>query len=81
MRRTLSPWIGLAIRHYREARGLSQEELAEKADLHRTYISLIERAIRNVSVDALSGIADALDVRPSQVVQRAERLRAAAKSR
>jgi len=77
VRRRLSPWVGLAIRQYREDAGFSQEELAEKADLHRTYISMVERAVRNVSVDALSGIADALNVRPSLLLQQAERLRAA----
>jgi transcriptional regulator with XRE-family HTH domain len=75
VRRSLSPWLGVAIRERREARGLSQEDLAELADLHRTYISMVERSIRNVSVDALSGIADALDLPPSQLLRQAERLR------
>lgn len=75
MRRSLSPWLGVAIRKRREARGLSQEELAERADLHRTYVSMVERAVRNISVDALSGIADALGLPPSQLLQQAERLR------
>jgi transcriptional regulator with XRE-family HTH domain len=73
--RSLSPWLGRAIRQRRKSRGLSQEALAEQAELHRTYISLVERAHRNISVDALSGIADALDVRPSQLLQQAEKLR------
>jgi len=73
--RSLSPWVGLAIRQRRKTRGLSQEALAERAELHRTYISLVERAARNISVDALSGIADALEVRPSHLVQQAEKLR------
>jgi transcriptional regulator with XRE-family HTH domain len=77
VRRGLSPWLGMAIRERREARGLSQEGLAEKANLHRTYVSMVERATRNISVDALNGIADALGLRPSQLMRRAERLRAA----
>jgi hypothetical protein len=36
---------------------------------------MVERARRNISVDALSGIADALDLRPSQLLQQAEKLR------
>lgn len=79
MVRSLSPWLGVAIRQRREARGLSQEALAEQANLHRTYISLVERAARNISVDALSGIADALELRPSQLLRQAERLRAEAR--
>jgi transcriptional regulator with XRE-family HTH domain len=73
--RSLSPWLGRAIRQRRQSRGLSQEALAEQAELHRTYISMVERARRNISVDALSGIADALDLRPSQLLQQAEKLR------
>ena len=77
VRRSLSPWVGRAIRERREASGLSQEELADRSGLHRTYISLVERAQRNISVDALSEIASALSLRPSQLIQRAERLRQA----
>jgi transcriptional regulator with XRE-family HTH domain len=81
VRRSLSPWVGAAIRERREASGLSQEELADRAGLHRTYISLVERAQRNISVDALGEIADALELRPSQLIQRAERLRQADRGR
>jgi transcriptional regulator with XRE-family HTH domain len=67
--------LGAAIRQRREAHGLSQEALAEKAHLHRTYISMVERAKRNISVAALDAIAEALALRPSQLLQQAERLR------
>ncbi len=76
MQGPLSPWVGIAIRERRQARGMSQEALAERADLHRTYVSMVERAVRNITVDSLSGIADALAVRPSEILQHAERLRA-----
>lgn len=75
MRRPLSHYLGLAIRARREAQGLSQETLAERAELHRTYISMVERASRNISIDALSGIAEGLAMRPSQLLQHAERMR------
>ena len=45
-----------------ERNGLSQEELAEKSGLHRTYISSIERFQRNVSLENVQRIADALNV-------------------
>lgn len=61
------------IRRYRESVGLSQEALAEEAGLHRTYISLVERGHRNISVDALSQIAEALGVYPSRLMADAER--------
>jgi transcriptional regulator with XRE-family HTH domain len=75
VRRPLSPWLGTAIRERRQASGLSQEALAEKARLHRTYISMVERAERNVSVDALDKIAGALAVRASVLLLQAERMR------
>jgi transcriptional regulator with XRE-family HTH domain len=42
--------------------GISQEKLAELADMHRTYISTVERAQRNVGVDGIERIAKALKV-------------------
>lgn len=65
--------IGRVIRKYREDSGLSQEALAETSGLHRTYISLVERGKRNISVDALSQIAEALGVYPSRLMSDAER--------
>lgn len=49
--------------------GLSQEELAAKCNLHRTYISSVERAKRNVSIDNIEKIALALNVSPSQLLE------------
>ena len=50
------------VRERRKARGLSQEALADACELHRTYIGSIERAERNVSVDNIEKISDALGV-------------------
>jgi transcriptional regulator with XRE-family HTH domain len=69
----LAPRVGRVIRRYRENAGLSQEALAEGSGLHRTYISLVERGHRNISVDALSQIAEALGVYPSKLMGEAER--------
>ncbi|MPZ36180.1 MAG: helix-turn-helix domain-containing protein [Rhodospirillales bacterium] len=52
--------IGLNVRHLREARGLSQEALAFECGLHRTYISGVERGVRNRTVVVLEKIAKAL---------------------
>jgi len=54
--------LGARIRTLRTARALSQEELAGKANLHRTYVGGIERGERNVSVRNLAAIAKALRV-------------------
>jgi transcriptional regulator with XRE-family HTH domain len=71
----LSPSLAIAIRRRREAAGISQEELADRASLHRTYISLVERARRNLSVDALDRIAVALGVPASRLLAEAEGMR------
>lgn len=54
--------FGLHLKSLRLANGLSQEDLALKAELDRTYISGIERGKRNVSILNLFKIADALEV-------------------
>jgi transcriptional regulator with XRE-family HTH domain len=48
------------LRRRRKSQGLTQERLAEMADLHLVYISMIERAVTNVSIDSLSRLAEAL---------------------
>lgn len=54
--------FGLNVRRLRLERGLSQEKFAEKCGLHRTYISDIECFQRNVSLENIQKIADALGV-------------------
>ncbi len=54
--------VGLNIRTLREGRGLSQERLAELADLHRAYIGQIERGEKNIGLKNLEKIAKALCV-------------------
>ncbi|MEN9518244.1 MAG: hypothetical protein RLZZ381_832 [Cyanobacteriota bacterium] len=54
--------FGKAIRRRRRELDISQEELAEKADLHRTYISSIERGDRNVSIENIEKLVKALDI-------------------
>lgn len=41
---------------------ISQEELADLCNLHRTYISAVERGIKNISIDNMEKLAEALDV-------------------
>lgn len=50
------------LKKYRIALGLSQEKFAEKCGLHRTYISTVERFQRNISIENVQRIADALGI-------------------
>ena len=53
--------LGLKIKEIRNAKGLSQEKLAELAQLHRTYISSLELGQRNVSIVNIERLAHALE--------------------
>lgn len=64
------------VRALRKARGWSQEELAFQCELHRTYISGIERAIRNVSLDNIEVIAKALGEPASRLLESSDLARA-----
>ncbi len=61
--------VGLNLKKFRKELGLSQEEFAFKAELHRTYISGIERGVRNPTVLVLEGIAQALGVPTSRLLE------------
>jgi transcriptional regulator with XRE-family HTH domain len=55
--------FGQRLRVLRQARDLSQEELAFKAGLHRTYVSSTERGERNIALENIEKLAGALDIR------------------
>lgn len=55
--------FGERVRELRKEKNLSQEQLAFKANLHRTYIGMIERAERNVTLLNIEKIANALEIR------------------
>ena len=54
--------FGEKVREIRKIKGLSQEELSYRADLHRTYIGMIERAEKNITLLNIEKIAKALNV-------------------
>ena len=54
--------FGAAIRSHRLRLGMSQETLAERAELHRTYVTDVERGVRNLSLESISKLARALDL-------------------
>ena len=65
--------FGLAVKERRNERDISQEDLGELADLHRTFISDIERGARNPTITTVFKIARALKINPSKLVEIAER--------
>jgi XRE family transcriptional regulator, regulator of sulfur utilization len=64
---TINKQVGAKIRKYRLAKGLSQEQLAFEADLHRAYIGQIERGEKNIGVQNLDKIAQALKISPAKL--------------
>jgi ribosome-binding protein aMBF1 (putative translation factor) len=64
--------LGEVVRKRRLALNLSQEELASRAGVHRTYLSDIERGARNITVTVLARIAEALEVRVSRLFRLTE---------
>ncbi|MGQ9498368.1 MAG: helix-turn-helix domain-containing protein [Desulfotomaculales bacterium] len=61
--------FGQNVRRLRKRRGISQEELADRAGLHRTYIGSVERGERNISLENIVAIARALDVSLAELVE------------
>lgn len=61
--------FGKRLRELREAEGWSQEEFADRAGLHRTYVSAVERGVRNPTLSVLARIAKALGMTLSELVQ------------
>ncbi len=64
--------FGSVVRGHRKAQGYSQEAFAEACGLHRTYVGAIERGERNVSVDNVARIADALGLEIADLFPKSE---------
>lgn len=67
--------FGKVIRQVREEKGITQEKLAELAEVDRTYIYRIETGKRSPSLDIVFRIADALKVSPGHLLDKVNRLR------
>lgn len=66
--------FGAAIRLLRENSGISQENLAERADLDRTYVSGVERGVRNPTLRIIEKLANALGVSNAKLFEEAARI-------
>ena len=61
--------FGKNVQEYRRAQQISQEQLAESAGVHRTYIGMIERAEKNITLLNIAKIANALKISPSVLLK------------
>jgi transcriptional regulator with XRE-family HTH domain len=59
---TLKRRFGATVRRYRHRLGISQEELAWRAEMHRTYLADVERGVRNLSLSSITRLVDAIDI-------------------
>lgn len=65
--------LGSAVRARRAVLGISQEELAFRAGLHRTYVGDVERGLRNISLENIERLARALGCQASDLLRDAEK--------
>jgi transcriptional regulator with XRE-family HTH domain len=66
---SLEKSFGLRLKGKRNAQGVSQEELADRSDLHRTYVSQLERGLKSPSLNTLYALAEALKVDVTELVR------------
>jgi transcriptional regulator with XRE-family HTH domain len=64
--------FGKVLRELREANHISQEKLAEYCELDRTYISLLERGLRQPTITSIFKLAKALNISPSKLIEKVE---------
>lgn len=68
MEKNLRLIVAENIRTFRKAQNLTQEKLSELSGLHRTYITEVEKGTRNISIDNVEKLANALKISPAELV-------------
>ena len=66
--------FGIVLKNYRKKLGISQEDLAERCKLDRTFISLLERGKRRPTLNTVFTLAKKLDIKPYELIQEVEKL-------
>lgn len=74
-RPTVEVLFGKVLRQMREEKGLTQEKMAELADVDRTYIYRLENGLRSPSLDIIFRLADTLNISPGALLERVSKLR------
>jgi transcriptional regulator with XRE-family HTH domain len=69
MKQSARELLARNVRELRQQKGWSQDELAARADLHRTYIGTVERAEQSITVDSMEKLANALNVKVSRLLE------------
>ncbi|MFS1517389.1 helix-turn-helix domain-containing protein [Bacillus sp. SCS-151] len=64
--------IGKSLKKHRKNMGLSQEELAHRCNLDRTYISMLERGLRKPTVQTIFSLCRELNIKPSDFIKEVE---------
>ena len=72
-KRDIRERFGFAVKDRREELGMTQEDCAEKAGIHRTYLSDVERGSRNLSLLNIERLAEALSLSLTELFQRIEK--------
>ena len=73
MQKPLKTRIGDVLREKREKLGMSQEEIAARAGVDRTYVSILERGLKSPTLETLEKICEALGTLPERVIEAARR--------
>ena len=73
MRKDLKATIGSVLRAKREKLAISQEEVAERAGVDRTYVSILERGLKSPTLETLEKICKALGTLPERVIEEARK--------
>ncbi|MEL7034913.1 MAG: helix-turn-helix transcriptional regulator [Cyanobacteria bacterium J06592_8] len=71
---TLAKAFGQVLKQKCETLKLTQEQLAFEVELHRTYISLLERGLKSPTLDVIFRLAIALKISPSELIKKVEKL-------
>ncbi|RJF32057.1 XRE family transcriptional regulator [Pseudoalteromonas gelatinilytica] len=64
--------FGIVLRRLREKKGITQEQLAFRCNLHRTYIGLLERGLRQPTISTIFSIGKELKIKPSTIIKLTE---------